>query len=562
VLYFLIIKRFMMANQPKKLQLEIEGMTCEHCARSIENKLNKLDGVVQSAIDFKEGKGEVTYKEESLAPQKVVEEVNSMHQYKVKDWSEKSSDGHAPVSYDLIILGGGSAAFAAAIEADELEISTLIVNEGLPWGGTCVNVGCLPSKHLIRAAEGIHKASHTPFRGISPNPPSWDYKTIIRQKSELVKDMQQHKYMDVVADLENITMLKGKGRLSSRNTIEVDGKTYKGIKILIATGSNTTIPPIEGLNEIDYLTNDSLFDLEDLPESLTIIGGGYIGLEIAQAYHRFGSKVKVVEYFDHILNTQTEDVSDEVQKHLEEEGIEFYTGTKATKVYKEGSNIVLVGEQSGRQISIASTHLLIATGRTPNTKGIGLEETGVQLLKGGFVKVNEELETSVPGIYAIGDINPNPPFVYTAAYEGKTAVRNAFQSAGKQTDYQSMPWVIFTDPQVAGVGLDEKEAAAQGIAFEVASLPLSEVPRSAAALDTRGFIKLIKNPQTDQLLGGRVVAPDGGELIMELSLAVKYGIPVNDLADSFHPYLTLSEGIKLAAITFNKSVAKLSCCAS
>lgn len=184
------------------------------------------------------------------------------------------------------------------------------------------------------------------------------------------------------------------------------------------------------------------------------------------------------------------------------------------------------------------------------------------MLKGGFVKVNEQLETSVVGIYAIGDCNPNPPFVYTAAYEGKTSVQNAFQAAGKETDFRTLRWVIFTDPQVAGVGLDEKEAAAQGIPFQMASLPLSEVPRSEAELDTRGFIKLIKNPETDTLLGARVIAPEGGELIIELSLAIKYSIPINDLADSFHPYLTLSEGIKLAAITFNKSVARLSCCAS
>lgn len=556
-----------MENKQKKLELEIAGMTCEHCARSIERKLSNLDGVLASSIDYQKGKGEVTFKERSLDPKQVVDQVNSMSQYKVKDWTEISSNGKEAGSYDLIILGGGSAAFAAAIEADELQLSTLIVNEGLPWGGTCVNVGCLPSKYLIRAAESIHKASHSPFRGISPNKPSWDYKTIIQQKRELVADLQQHKYMDVVAGLENVTLLEGRGRLTSRNTIEVNGKIYRGIKIFIATGSSTTIPPIEGIREIDYLTNDTLFDKEDLPESLTIIGGGYIGLEIAQAYHRFGSKVTVVEYFDHILidhilNTQTEDVSSEVRKHLEAEGIQFYTGTKATKVYKEGDQVVLEGEQKGQKVSVTSSHLLIATGRTPNTKGIGVEDVGVELLKGGFVKVNDQLETSVTGIYAVGDCNPNPPFVYTAAYEGKTAVQNAFQGVGKATDFRSMPWVIFTDPQVAGVGLDEKEAAAQGTPFQVASLPLSEIPRSAAALDTRGFIKLIKNPETDKLLGARIVAPEGGELIMELSLAVKYSIPVNDLADSFHPYLTLSEGIKLAAITFNKSVAKLSCCAS
>jgi mercuric reductase len=374
-----------MKNQTN-IDLYIEGMTCEHCARSIEKKLSQLRGVEQAKVHFEQGK--VAFDPQTVNAERVVKAVNNMPQYKVKDWSENNSDGNVPASYDLIILGGGSAAFAAAIEADELNLSTLLINEGLPWGGTCVNVGCLPSKHLIRAAESIHKASYSPFKGVSPNPPSWNYKTIIQQKRALVQDLQQHKYLDVVADLENVTLLEGRGKLTSRNTIEVDGKEYKGIKIFVATGSSATIPPIEGLHEVDYLTNDSLFDLEELPESLTIIGGGYIGLEIAQAYHRFGSKVTVVEYFDHILNTQTEDVSDEVRKHLEEEGIKFYTGTKANKVYKKGGNILLEGEQSGRQISIASTHLLIATGRRPNTRNIGLEDVGVELLKGGFVKVN------------------------------------------------------------------------------------------------------------------------------------------------------------------------------
>lgn len=220
-----------MANQHKKLELEIEGMTCEHCARSIEGKLNKLDGVVESSVDYKKGKGEVTFRGNSLDPQQVVEQVNSMRQYKVKDWSEKSSDDHAPVPYDLIILGGGSAAFAAAIQADELELSTLIINEGLPWGGTCVNVGCIPSKQLIRAAESIHHASYSPFKGVQTNKPSWDYKTIIQQKRELVQDLQQHKYMDVVADLENITLLDGQCA-PSRSRHSLDSKTESVLMVI------------------------------------------------------------------------------------------------------------------------------------------------------------------------------------------------------------------------------------------------------------------------------------------------------------------------------------------
>ena len=227
----------------KSIDLDIAGMTCEHCAHSIENKLHQLKGVKQAKIHFEQGKGEVVFDPETVKAEWVVEAVNNMRQYKVNDWKEKSSDAHPPESFDLIILGGGSAAFAAAIEADEQGVSTLLINEGLPWGGTCVNVGCLPSKHLIRAAESIHRASYSPFRGISPNKPSWDYKTIIEQKRELVADLQQHKYMDVVSGLENVTLLEGRGRLTSRNTIEVNGKTYKGIKIFIATGSSTILLP-------------------------------------------------------------------------------------------------------------------------------------------------------------------------------------------------------------------------------------------------------------------------------------------------------------------------------
>jgi len=465
--------------------------------------------------------------------------------------------------FDLIIIGGGSAAFAAAITANELGLTTLMVNSGLPVGGTCVNVGCLPSKHLIRAAESIHRASHSPFQGIKTNKPEWDYKKIIRQKKELVAVMQQKKYLDVVKDFETLRIVEGRAEFTDEKTILVNGKDeYTALKFIIATGSTTSVPPVKGLHEMGYLTNETLFDLEQLPESLTIIGGGYIGLEIAQAYQRFGSKVRIVEYFDRLLNTQTPDITDEITKHFKDEGIEIHTGVKAERVYQQNGKVVLEGTQNSNKVSFESTHILVAAGRKPNTQNLGIEKIGVHTLKSGHIMVNEFLETNVKNIYAIGDCNPNPPFVYAAAYEGKLAVQNAFTGARRKTDFTGMPWVIFTDPQVAGVGMDEDEARKNNLPFEVSAIPLSEVPRSQAALDTRGFIKLIRNPETDKLLGARIVAPEGGELVMELSWAIKYGITVAELAESFHPYLTLSEGIKLAAITFGKDVSKLSCCAA
>lgn len=472
------------------------------------------------------------------------------------------------MKFDLIIIGGGSAAFAAAIKANEQGMTTLMVNGGLPIGGTCVNVGCLPSKNLIRAAESIHHASYSPFAGIKPNPPAVDFKRIIQQKKELVQVMQQKKYLDVVHDFETLKIIEGKAKFLDAKTISVNNKDeYTADKFLIATGATTNIQNIEGLKEVGYLTNVTLFDLEEKPESLTIMGAGYIGLEIAMAYNRFGIKIRIIEFTDRAIRTQTPDISAEIEKHMKNEGIEFYPNYRIDKVEKDGTAIIIKGKdvKTGEEFQfIEKGYIVAATGITPNTKNIGIEEIGVATLKSGHIIVNEHMQTSLPHIYAAGDCNQNPPFVYTAAYEGNLAITNmaaCCEEEIKSADYDGMPWVIFTDPQISGAGMDEAEAEKKNIPFEVSKIDLGDVPRYAAALDTRGFIKLIRNPETDKLLGARIIAPEAGELIMEASLAIKFGITVSELKNSFHPYLTASEGIKLAAITFGKDVAKLSCCA-
>ncbi|MGI8599149.1 MAG: mercury(II) reductase [Chitinophagaceae bacterium] len=460
--------------------------------------------------------------------------------------------------FDLIIIGGGSAAFSAAIRANEMKLNTLLINGGLPLGGTCVNVGCLPSKFLIRAAEQIHKASYSPFEGIIAKGATIDFTKIMQQKKKLVAEMQQKKYLDLLNDLEFMTIIEGFASFIDKNSILVNYKEYKAIKIIIATGSSTLIPGIKGLENVQFFTNDTLFDLDELPESLIIIGGGYIGLEIAQAYSRFGSKVTIIEMADHILSTETKDISDEITHYLNKEGIKIYTGNSVKQV-KQVNNLVHV-EMDDQ--NLVATHLVLATGRKANTENLNLENADIALNNKGFIEVNEKLETNVPNIYAIGDVNIFPPFVYAAAYEGGIAVANAFEGSEKSVDYSSMPWVIFTDPQVVGVGIDEQAAQEENIPFEITSMPLSEVPRSVAALDTRGFIKLIRNPETDLLLGARIIAPEGSELAMEISLAIKYKIPVKDIIATLHPYLTLSEGIKLAAMSFTTDLKKMSCCAS
>jgi mercuric reductase len=553
-----------MNESNKNITVTITGMTCDHCARSIEKLFQEKDGILAKSVSYQTGKGEFTYDSEKTDPEKIAATINQTKNYKVKSIV---SSGNGRYHYDLIIIGGGSAAFAAAIKSNEAGLSTLIVNDGLPIGGTCVNVGCLPSKHLIRAAESIHRASVSPFEGIRPVTPNWDFKRIIQQKNELVATMRKKKYLDVVRDFENLTILKGRASFVDTQTITVNNVTYTARNFLIATGATTHIPKIEGLEKTGFLTHTTLFDLKEKPESLTIMGAGYIGLEIAMAYNRFRTKIRIIEFTDRVLRSQTADISAEIEKHLRNEGIEFFPNYRVENVERTASKIIITGKdvKSGREFTFEEAgEILVATGITPNTQEMGLEKIGIATDESGHILVNEFLQTSVSNIYAAGDCNQNPAYVYTAAYEGNLSVQSMLTRDGnemKAANYTGLPWVIFTDPQVAGVGIDEEEAKKKGLPYEISVVALDDVPRFAAALDTKGFIKLIRNPDTDELLGARVIAPEGGELVMELSLAMKYRINVSELANSFHPYLTASEGIKLAAIGFRKDVATLSCCA-
>jgi len=558
-----------MPQNRETITLEIEGMTCEGCATHIEKDMNATEGVLSSTVNHETGKGEFNFDADKMSKANVIDAINSVGDYSVvnnvdeEEVSAVNSKGQN--KFDLIIIGGGSAAFSAAIKAEGLGLTTLMVNAGLDFGGTCVNVGCVPSKNLIRAAETVRLATHSNFKGIKPRGADIDFTQIIKDKKALVASLQQQKYMDVVSDFENLIMRTGWAELVDNKTILVDGKdTYTATNILMATGATTNIPNIEGLNEVGYLTNVTLFDLEEKPESLTIMGAGYIGLEIAMAYNRLGVKVRIIEFTDRPLRSQTKDITDVLVEQMKSEGIEILPNFRAFKFEKKGNDTIIhcnCPDGSTTQI-VEKGHIVVATGTKPNTSKLGLENIGLKLTVSGHIIVNEKMETNISNIYAAGDVTITPAFVYTAATEGSTAVHNAFSSTKTSIDYSSLPWVVFTDPQIAGAGIDEIEAEKKEIPFEVSKLDLIHVPRALAAQDTRGFIKLIRNTETDKLIGARVVALEGGELIQQLSMAIKFGITVKDLAESFYPYLTLGESVKLAAITFGKDVSKLSCCAS
>jgi len=460
---------------------------------------------------------------------------------------------------DLIIIGGGSAAFAGALKGLDLGVRIVMINDGL-IGGTCVNVGCVPSKTLIRAAEVHHRALHA-FHGIKTHSELSDFKDVIVQKDQLVESLRQKKYMDIIKDRSELEYVSGKATLKGAHTVIVADREIRGKKILIATGSAPYLPPLPGLAEVGVMTSTEAFALTELPENLIVLGGRYIALEIAQMFSRFGTEVTILQRSSRILPDESPELTDTLTAYLREEGVTIQTDVSLKSARRVGNEITLVTEIHGKERRFSSPQVVAATGRRANTLSLGLETIGVTLGPKGEMLVGNTLESAVKGIYGAGDVIGAPQFVYTAAYEGALAVENALTDKAKDRDYRALPWVIFTDPQAAGVGMDESQAKAAGIDAHAVTLSMDQVPRALAARDTRGLITLIRDRATDRLVGGRVLAPEGGELVMEISLAIKYGITATELSGTFHPYLTNSEAIKLAALTFRKNVDQLSCCA-
>ncbi len=448
----------------KTVELEIKGMTCDHCALFIGKKVAQLDGIVSQSVSFPAKSGQFQYDEEKVSKPEIIQAIDSTGQYQVVREIERSPDDAQ--RFDLIIIGSGSAAFSAAIKASELEKKVLMINDGLPIGGTCVNVGCVPSKTLIRTAEQFYHANHPHFSEIKPGKNSLDFKEVVRQKTELVSELRQSKYVNVLQDDANVTILHARAKLIDNHQVEAAGNVYTGEKILLATGSNTFVPDIPGLNDTGYLTNETLYDLETLPEHLIVLGGRYIALENAPLFARLGSKVTILQRSLRILPDEMPDVTETLKEFLEAEGIDIKTGVQIKSVEQKNGKVTVQAVVRDEEAFIEGTHLFVATGRKGNSQGMGLENAGVDLHGQGFIKTNEFFQTTTPNIYAAGDITGDHLFVYAAAYEGALAVENMFGEKPTAKDYSIFPWVIFTDPQVAGVGMDENQAYANKIDFE------------------------------------------------------------------------------------------------
>ena len=461
---------------------------------------------------------------------------------------------------DIAIIGAGSAGFSAAIKAAELGARTLLIGHGT-LGGTCVNIGCVPSKTLIRATQTLHEARvASRFSGITATATLTDWPALLAQKDDLVHTLRQAKYTDVLPEYENITYREGLAHLTAQG-ISVNGDLYSPKKIVIATGASPAIPPIPGISNIAYLTSTTALDLPQLPTSLIIIGGGVIGCELGQMFARAGVNVTIV-CRSRLLPMGEPEISDALATYLRSEGIDVRCNVSYDSLASNNGRVELTfHSRDALTETVTADHLLLATGRRPNTEGLGLEAVGVDFNATGGIKVDDYLCTTRPGTYAAGDVTGRDMFVYMAAYGAKLAVENAINGDSQRYDASAMPDVTFTDPQVATVGLTHAQAISQGIDAQSVVLPLDKVPRALAARDTRGLFKLVADRESGRILGAHIMAPEAGESIQTAVLAIKCKLTVTQLADTIFPYLTTVEGLKLAALGYTKDINKLSCCA-
>jgi len=467
--------------------------------------------------------------------------------------------------YDLLILGSGSTAFAAAIKAAELGKSA-VMTESQTVGGTCVNRGCLPSKNLIEAARIYWEAQHPRFPGLGGKRLDLDFRRLIEGKDEVIREYREKKYGSIVDDSDRVKIVKGHARLVDAHTAALDGQRLIGDQVLIATGSRPAVPAIPGLENVAYLTSDLLtsdepIELFDQPRSLAIIGGGYIALELAQLFQRLGTPVTLIQRSPQLLTGYEPEVQAEVENVLAGEGVDLQLGASVHGVRPESDGVAVALDDG----EILAHRLLVATGRTPNTDEIGLEMAGVSRDERGFVPVDEHLRTNLPNVWAAGDVIGRHTGAQMAtpvgAHDGNIAAGNALGGERRTVDHTVLPRTIFTDPQVATVGLTDEEANGAGYRCSCNTVPIHIVPRAGAVREERGLIKMVADGPTGKVLGVSMVGRDAGEVIHEAAMGMRFGATLHDFIDMVHVYPTMAEALKIAALSFFKDVEKLSCCA-
>jgi mercuric reductase len=547
--------------------LSIQGMTCTSCATHIQEVLDAIEGVQHADVSYDNASAKVTT-DASVSAADLIGAIATLG-YTVQESNETepccASDkkNHTPdkkESLHVVIIGSGSGAFASAIKAAEGGAKVTLIEGADVIGGCCVNVGCVPSKILIRAGQLAQQQRNNPFAGLENHEPELSRALLTQQQTARVEELRGAKYQNILDSNPALSLVKGWARFKDANTLIVrkaDGTEQNIVadKVLIATGSTPTIPPIEGLADTPYWTSTQALFTEQTPKHLIVIGSSVVALEIAQAYRRLGSEVTVLARHT-LLYREDPLLGEKLTECFEKEGIHVYHHTQASHISHDGQQFSLQTNAG----TLNGDRLLVSTGRHANTTQLNLQAVGINTEKSGEIIVNERMETSAPGIYAAGDCSNMPQFVYVAAAAGSRAGINMTGGDAK-LDLSAMPAVIFTDPQVATVGLNEEQALTQGIDSNSRILGMENVPRALANFDTDGFIKLVTEAKTGRLIGAHILAHEGGEIIQSAALAIRNRMTVDELAGQLFPYLTMVEGLKLCAQTFSKDVSQLSCCA-
>ena len=557
--------------------LHVTGMTCDSCANHVEKALLTVPGVHKAEVSYPDALARVSG-EPALDPTMLVSAVAAAGYRaaladappaamgsgllgKMREWlgsgDKAGGDGGG---LHIAVIGSGGAAMAAALKAVEQGARVTLIERGT-LGGTCVNVGCVPSKIMIRAAHIAHLRRESPFDGgIAAAPPAILRERLLAQQQARVDELRHAKYENILDGNTAITMLRGEARFRDGHHLTVrltDGgeREVAFDRCLIATGASAAVPPIPGLKDTPYWTSTEALESDTIPQRLAVIGSSVVAVELAQAFARLGSRVTILARST-LFFREDPAIGEAVTAAFRAEGIEVQEHTQASHVAYAAGEFVLT---TGHGI-VAADKLLVATGRTPNTRGLNLEAAGVTINAQGAIVIDKGMRTSNPHIYAAGDCTDQPQFVYVAAAAGTRAAIN-MTGGDAALDLSAMPAVVFTDPQVATVGYSEAKAHHDGIETDSRTLTLDNVPRALANFDTRGFIKLVIEEGSGRLIGVQAVAPEAGELIQTAVLAIRNRMTVQDLAEQLFPYLTMVEGLKLAAQTFNKDVKQLSCCA-
>ncbi|WP_407330422.1 dihydrolipoyl dehydrogenase [Enterovibrio sp. 27052020O] len=454
-----------------------------------------------------------------------------------------------PVTFDrnLIAIGAGAGGLVTTYIGAAVKAKVTLI-EKHKMGGDCLNTGCVPSKALIRAGHSVHEIKRANEFGVNAGEPTVDFKQVMSRVHQVIADIEPHDSVERYSKL-GVECIQGEAKILSPWEVEVNGERLTTRNIVIATGARPLVPGIPGLQEVNYLTSDNVWELQELPKKLLVLGGGPIGAELAQSFSRLGSNVTLVEMADQLLIREDADAAELVVKGLTEDGVNILLGHKATRFEKDGDRQRAYLDKNGEEVVVEFDHVMLALGRVANTKGFGLEDIGVELSERGTVKVNDYLQTNYPNIFAVGDVAGPFQLTHAAGHQAWYAAVNALFGDFKKfkADYSVMPAATYTAPEVARVGINEKEAIAQGIDYEIAHYGIDDLDRAIADGEDHGFIKVITPKGKDKILGATIVGSHAGDLLAEFTLAMRHGLGLNKILGTVHPYPTMSEATKYTA---------------